>query len=886
MALYQLQELTFTYPGGSAPALDRITLDIQAGEFVTLCGPSGGGKTTLLRQLKPALAPHGSRSGRILFSGLPLDQLPRREQAAAIGFVLQSPEEQIVTDRVWHELAFGLESLGLPREVIRARVAEMAAFFGMEDWFHQDTASLSGGQKQLLNLAAVMAMGPQVLLLDEPTSQLDPIAAQNFLDCLSRLNRELGTTILLSEHRLENALPLSHRCALLEGGRLLYCGSPREAGDWLRETRHPMFQAMPTPMRVWAAAPDTAPPCPVTVGEGRRWLERRGACRPFDPVPPPPAPPAAPAVLEAEEVWFRYTGDGPDVLRDLNLSVPRGSLFALLGGNGTGKTTLLSLLSGALSPRRGSIRLLGRPLSAWQEDALFHGALAQLPQNPKALFVGRTVAEELADMTCNQGDIARVAALCRLEGLLDRHPYDLSGGEQQRAALAKVLLTHPRILLLDEPTKGMDAPFRAVFADILSDLRRQEITILMVTHDVEFCARYATHCALLFDGGITAQGEPHAFFSQNQFYTTAAVRMGRDLVPGAVTAEELILACGGWSAAPAPSEAAFRPAEPPSATPADRPVPAAPSGRNAGGRRLAGALLLLGVGLAALLAWRGAPLLASLAAGDWLPSLLCLGAAALGLWLLGLGRASPAAPPARPHRPPARPRIRLLSLLLLALVPLTLLVGTCLLQDRKYYFISLLVLLEVLLPTLLRFEGSRPGARTLVVLAVLTALAAGGRAAFFMLPQFKPMAAVAILAGAAFGGQAGFLVGAASMLVSNFFFVQGAWTPWQMAAMGLVGLLAGWLAPWVGRNRPSLCLYGFFSVVLLYGGILNPASVLMFQPNPTWEMIVSSWVLGFPLDLVHGAATAFFLWAGGPALLEKLERVKIKYGLLEEQSAA
>ena len=279
-----------------------------------------------------------------------------------------------------------------------------------------------------------------------------------------------------------------------------------------------------------------------------------------------------------------------------------------------------------------------------------------------------------------------------------------------------------------------------------------------------------------------------------------------------------------------------------------------------------------GVGLAALLAWRGAPLLASLAAGDWLPSLLCLGAAALGLWLLGLGRASPAAPPARPHRPPARPRIRLLSLLLLALVPLTLLVGTCLLQDRKYYFISLLVLLEVLLPTLLRFEGSRPGARTLVVLAVLTALAAGGRAAFFMLPQFKPMAAVAILAGAAFGGQAGFLVGAASMLVSNFFFVQGAWTPWQMAAMGLVGLLAGWLAPWAGRNRLSLCLYGFFSVVLLYGGILNPASVLMFQPNPTWEMIVSSWVLGFPLDLVHGAATAFFLWAGGPALLEKLEQ--------------
>ena len=227
MALFQLRDLTFTYPGGARPALDHVTLDVKEGEFLTLCGPSGCGKTTLLRQLKPALAPHGTRTGDILFRGRPLSELSPREQAAHIGFVLQSPEEQLVTDKVWHELAFGLESLGLPQDAIRSRVAEMASFFGMEDWFHRDTASLSGGQKQLLNLAAVMAMGPQVLLLDEPTSQLDPIAARTFLDCLSRLNRELGVTILLSEHRLEEALPLSHRCALLDGGRLALCAPPR-----------------------------------------------------------------------------------------------------------------------------------------------------------------------------------------------------------------------------------------------------------------------------------------------------------------------------------------------------------------------------------------------------------------------------------------------------------------------------------------------------------------------------------------------------------------------------------------------------------------------------------------------------------------------------------
>ena len=872
MALIQLRDLTFTYPGGTAPALDHITLDVHEGEFLTLCGPSGCGKTTLLRQLKPALAPHGARTGGILFRGRPLEELSPREQAACIGFVLQSPEEQIVTDKVWHELAFGLESLGLTQDAIRSRVAEMAAFFGMEDWFHRDTSSLSGGQKQLLNLAAVMAMDPQVLLLDEPTSQLDPMGAQSFLDCLGRLNREVGTTVVLCEHRLEEALPLAGRCGVLDGGRLLVCAPPRETAAYLRTNQHPMAAAMPTPVRVWAATEGEGD-CPLTVGEGRNWLSGYAQTHPLTPPSPAePFPPTEPA-LEAREVWFGYRREEP-VLRGLSLRVPAGSLCALMGGNGAGKSTLLRLLARGDRPQRGELRLLGRPLEDWSERELFQGALALLPQDPKALFVGRTVEEDLAEVEPSREGRADLVRLCRLEHLLDRHPYDLSGGEQQRAALAKVLLTRPRVLLLDEPTKGMDQPFREELAELLTALRKTGVTLLMVSHDIEFCARCATHCALLFDGGITAWGEPRDFFAQNAFYSTAACRMARDLVPGVITPPQLIEACGGREVAAAPSGT---PAEPEAEQ-----VPLAPSQETPSNRRRSPMPRRLGLAalvvclLAGVLAWKGIPWLAGLASGAWLPSLLWLGAAAAALWLLGLGRRALS----RPKVPKAKGEGRwLTALFLLVLCPLTLLAGMYLLKDRKYYFISLLVLLEALIPLLLKTERRAPPARELVVLSVLIALAVAGRGALFMLPQFKPVVAIVIVAGVAFGGQGGFLVGAGAMLVSNFFSGQGAWTPWQMAGAGLIGLLAGWLAPLVGRNRVTLCLFGFVSAVVVYGGLLNTASLLMYQPNPTWEMLVTSLALGFPLDLVHGAATAFFLWAAGPALLEKLERVKLKYGL-------
>ena len=338
MAHFEIQNLTFTYPtAGGRPSLTDVSLTVEPGEYVVLCGRSGSGKTTLLRHLKSVLTPHGKRSGRILFCGTPLEEVPQEEQAARIGYVMQNPDEQIVTDKVWHELAFGLESLGCDQKTMRARVAEMACYFGIQDWFHRDVDSLSGGQKQLLNLASVMAMQPEVLILDEPTSQLDPIAASDFLNSVRKINLELWTTVLISEHRLEDILPAADRAVVMEGGRILVADVPRRTAGFLWAEHHPMFSAMPAPTRVFYGAQGKGV-CPLTVREGRNWL--LGAFQTPPEVTALPEAPVAweerPSALVLKEVWFRYEKNSPDVLRGVSAVVPEGSLFAIVGGNGAG----------------------------------------------------------------------------------------------------------------------------------------------------------------------------------------------------------------------------------------------------------------------------------------------------------------------------------------------------------------------------------------------------------------------------------------------------------------------------------------------------------------------------------------------------------------------
>ena len=874
MELFTIRDLTFSYPEQPQPALRSLSLTVEQGEFLVICGPSGCGKSTLLRQLKTVLAPHGHRTGELLLEGRPLDSLSQREQAERIGFVQQSPENQLVTDKVWHELAFGLESLGYDTPTIRRRVAEMASFFGIQNWFHKNVAELSGGQKQLLNLAAVMALQPSVLILDEPTSQLDPIAASDFLATLSRINRELGTTVILTEHRLEEAFGFASRVAVLEKGALFCTGTPAEVGAALKSAGSAMFLAMPAAMRIWSAV-DSGAPCPVSVRDGRRWLLDYAAAHPLKALPEEGTPPETEALISARELWFKYDQDRPDVVKGLSLEVRRGQLLALLGGNGTGKTTSLKLLAGLKKPWRGELEV--------------RGTVGMLPQDPQTLFVRPTVREDLLEVLprAERKDAAleRVVSLCRLTEPLDRHPYDLSGGEQQRAALAKLLLRDPDILLLDEPTKGLDAEFKQSFGQILQTLQRSGVAILMVSHDIEFCAKYADRCALFFDGNIVTEGTTRAFFSGISFYTTAANRMARELLPRAVTPEDVIVACGGKTPdTPALPEYRRLPPAPEREAAATRSLPVWRKALAAVSGIASLALIVQAIRVTDLSKLIGAEGMTALA-GDQLLRYAAL-AAALLVFALSVGQK--AERPGTPVQTPVekrrlRKRTAAATVLILLLIPLTLFVGVHFLEGRKYYFISLLILLECMLPFFLIFEGRRPQARELVLIAVLVAMNVAGRAAFFMLPEFKPVVAMTILAGVAFGGETGFLVGAMTMLVSNMLFSQGPWTPWQMFAMGIVGWLAGVLyrKGVLRRSRLSLCVFGVLCSTVIYGGIMNPAAALMWAGKLNWPTVLSYYITGIPVDLVRAAATAAFLLLGAEPMLEKLDRIKTKYGLAE-----
>ncbi len=863
MEQYLLQNLTFSYPGASHPALDRLELSVSSGEFLVLCGPSGCGKSTLLRHLKTTLTPAGSRSGQILFDGVPLEQVPLREQASGIGFVLQSPENQVVTDKVFHELAFGLESLGADQATIRRRVAEIAGFFGIEQWFYKDVSQLSGGQKQLLSLASIMVMQPRVLVLDEPTAQLDPIAASDFLALLGRINRELGTTVILSEHRLEEALPYATRLVVLEQGRITADGAPRQVGLQLKSQG--MFLAMPAAMRIWAAV-DTALPCPLTVREGSAFLTARAEQIPLKPLAPEPSMPhgAAP-LLDARDLWFRYEQTGPDVVRGLTLQLHPGELYALLGGNGTGKTTTLRLLSGLRKPLRGTVQC--------------HVPIAALPQDPKALFVRDTLREDLLEVHPEQEQLQEVLALCGLTHLLDRHPYDLSGGEQQRAALAKVLLTKPRILLLDEPTKGFDAEFKQTFAAILRTLTQAGAAILMVSHDVDFCARYAHRCGLFFDGAIAAQGTAREFFSGNSFYTTSANRMVRHLEPQAVTCQDVIQVLGGR-----PEPEPHSPPVPEVLLPASPKVPQPlPLWR----KLLAG--LCAAVALVIFFAAAGNTSLLGLVGAWGVTAAGWKRLALYGLLVLALAGLTAAitrrgpVPPEPPRKNPLGLRTILASGLILLTIPLTILAGSFWLQGISYNVIALLVLVQCMAPFFLIFEGRKPQARELVTIAVLCAIGVAGRSAFFMLPQFKPTLALTIVAGVALGAESGFLVGSVTMLASNMLFSQGPWTPWQMFAMGIIGFLSGILfrRGRLGRSRWILAVFGGLSAIVVYGGIMNFSSAVTFSPATlSWQTLLPYYLSGLPMDLVHAAATVLFLLLAGMPILEKLDRIREKYQLM------
>lgn len=523
MAQITIENLTFRYSLGEENCLEKINLKITEGEFIVLCGRSGCGKTTLLRQLKPAIAPKGKRDGKIYFNDTALHENGNRIQAEKIGFVMQNPESQIVTDKVWHELAFGLENLGMKTDEIRLRVAEMASYFGLGEYFDQKTAELSGGQKQIMNLAAVMAMNPDVLILDEPTSRLDPIAAERFLETVNKINKDLGITVIISEHRLEEIFQFADRIIVMESGRIIADAPPSRIGKIVSELPEFVRLSLPTATRIFAAT-NCDGDSPVCIRDGRLWLKKQTIfhknidkksdlfCKKN--------------AIEIKNVSFRYKKNSDDVLSDLNLKIPHGCVFALLGGNGAGKSTLFKIILGIEKPYSGKVK--------------FNGTIIGMPQEVQALFSCRSVREELEAMSDDKEKIKKVAELSEITKILGSHPFDISGGEQQRVAVAKILLCERDIYFFDEPTKGMDTEFKKIFSAVLSELKSQNKTVIIISHDLDFCAENAELCAMLFDKNISAINTTAEFFDGNRFYTTAANKISHGIIDGAVTEKDVI----------------------------------------------------------------------------------------------------------------------------------------------------------------------------------------------------------------------------------------------------------------------------------------------------------------------------------------------------------
>ena len=537
MELLAIKDLSFRYAGSDSAAISGVSFSVERGDFLAVCGATGSGKSTLLRLIKRELAPRGKAEGEILFCGKPLCELDDRKAAQKIGYVAQRPEEQIVTDRVWHELAFGLENLGLPTGVIRRRVAETACFFGIEEWFDKSTDELSGGQKQLLSLASVMVMQPELLLLDEPTARLDPIAAGDFINAVARLNRELSLTVIMISHCLEDVLPVANRVLALEGGRVAEYGETRKAVGKIKNIPS-LAGALPAAARLYSRLGADCE-CPLTVREGRDLIEHNFGSS-VRALPPEEYVHSKNVALEFSGVYFRYSREQEDVLRGLELKVYENEIFCLLGGNGSGKSTALAAAAGLIKPYAGNIRVFGKKVT--DREFARAGLLTLLPQDVQTVFLKSTVRAELADANVTEGVLTQ-----DLNRLMDRHPYDLSGGQQQLLALAKALAARPRLLLLDEPTRGLDAGAKAEFVSVLRKLRDGGMTVVLVTHDAELAADVSDRCALFFRGEIVADDVPRRFFSGNSFYTTAANRICRgyyDLVATVDDAARICLANG------------------------------------------------------------------------------------------------------------------------------------------------------------------------------------------------------------------------------------------------------------------------------------------------------------------------------------------------------
>jgi len=597
--IIQIRDLTFAYAAGDEPVLSDINIDIGSGEFVIIMGSSGSGKTTLLKMLKRNMIPAGRYSGRVYIYGKEADKLTDRENAAGIGYVSQDPDNQIVTDKVWHELAFGLENLGMDNVTIRKKVAEMSEYFGITGWYDKEVSKLSGGQKQILNLASVMVMQPGILLLDEPTANLDPLAAIRFLDVVKRINQELGVTVVMVEHNLEHIYADADRIIAIDKGRVAANSSPKKAAADIIAAGSFLIEGLPVASRLYSGYNKKngnsvvsynnvnidsnnkdnhilSDEIPLTVKEGRRWyvnykkvygkditkdkdkinnfagksiindkvikkdvleednitgnknkkrigfikknnLENKSSRKNTDNIEN--------TVCQLKNVSYSYNKKLPYIIDGVDVSFKEGQITAILGGNGAGKSTMLKLIAGIIEPVRGKI--------------ISNKRIIMLPQDPKAVFTEVSVEEELAEVLMDKGNgiynnmpmedkreiVEQIIEEFGLNDIRKNNPYDISGGQQEKLAIAKVLLLKPEVLLLDEPTNGLDPYFKKTLGKLLKKINADGVTIIIVSHDLEFVDSFCDDVIMLFDKKVAAKDSTHKFLRDNMFYTTNYYRI-------------------------------------------------------------------------------------------------------------------------------------------------------------------------------------------------------------------------------------------------------------------------------------------------------------------------------------------------------------------------
>jgi len=534
--LMSLKQLTFTYPATSRPALNDVDLSIASGDFVVIVGATGSGKTTLLRQLKPELIPAGKLTGTAQYQGRSIQTLSTTESAQAIGVVVQDPVVQPVMATVIEELAFSLENVGVSATSMPGRIAEIANFLGLDQILHTPLQKLSGGQLQLVNLASALVLHPAMLLLDEPTAQLDPTTAQNFLNVLQQVHHELGLTIVMSEHRLDRVLPLASRLLIMQDGALLAAGSVA-TGLQLMTQHTELASFVPAIPNFFVQQHLTGHRLPLTVATAQQMLGQRGISFKLRSSAMPVKTAGSP-LLTLTGVSFRYDQQAP-TLRTIDVTFATGTWVAILGKNGAGKSTLLRVLAGLRKPQHGKVRLDKQLVWKLNNSALIR-QVGLLSQHPIDQFTGLTVREELTAQArlgnepANATTVTDWLAKLQLTAVADQNVFDLSGGQQQLVGLGLALITRPRLLLLDEPTKGLDPVTKQLVGRLLENYRAAGVTIVMASHDVEFSAQFATHGTFMFDGQLTPVQLSREFFTTNFMATTAVNRLLRQWVPQAL----------------------------------------------------------------------------------------------------------------------------------------------------------------------------------------------------------------------------------------------------------------------------------------------------------------------------------------------------------------